>query len=85
MGPLYIYIYIYTYIYICENEDLFVYDYDPQKDKRFSGVVKLPHEPRPRLRICMIGDAAHNGEAKRLGIDTIDIEGIGSIRRTIKR
>ncbi|QHO53192.1 60S ribosomal protein [Arachis hypogaea] len=26
-------------------------NYDPQKDKRFSGSVKLPHIPRPKMKI----------------------------------
>lgn len=34
-------------------------NYDPQKDKRFSGSVKLPHIPRPKMKICMLGDASH--------------------------
>lgn len=34
-------------------------NYDPQKDKRFSGSVKLPHIPRPKMKICMLGDAQH--------------------------
>ena len=36
----------------------------------------------------MIGDAAHNEEAKRLGIDTIDVEGLAKFnknKKTIKR
>merc|ERR1712227_424197 len=35
-------------------------NYDPQKDKRFSGTVKLPNIPRPAQQICVIGDAAKN-------------------------
>ena len=27
-------------------------NYDPQKDKRFSGTVKLKHIPRPKLKVC---------------------------------
>ena len=34
-------------------------NYDPQKDKRFSGSVKLPHIPRPKMKLCMLGDALH--------------------------
>ncbi|KDO70394.1 hypothetical protein CISIN_1g0362322mg, partial [Citrus sinensis] len=34
-------------------------NYDPQKDKRFSGSVKLPHIPRPMMKVCMLGDAQH--------------------------
>merc|ERR1712189_106086 len=39
-------------------------NYDPAKDKRFSGTVNLPHIPRPKQKICIIGDAAHNDEAE---------------------
>lgn len=28
-------------------------NYDPQKDKRFSGTVKLPYTPRPSMKVCM--------------------------------
>jgi len=34
-------------------------NYDPQKDKRFSGSVRLPHIPRPKMKVCMLGDAQH--------------------------
>ena len=37
-------------------------NYDPQKDKRFSGAVKLPNIPRPKMKVCMLGDAQHIGE-----------------------
>jgi len=42
-------------------------DYDTQRDKRFSGVVKLPNIPRPRMKICVLGDAVHCEAAQ--GID----------------
>merc|ERR1719400_324358 len=28
-------------------------NYDPQKDKRFSGTVKLRHIPRPKFSVCI--------------------------------
>jgi large subunit ribosomal protein L10Ae len=31
-------------------------NYDPQRDKRFSGTVKLPTIPRPAMSICILGD-----------------------------
>jgi len=31
-------------------------NYDPQKDKRFNSSVKLPRIPRPKMKICMLGD-----------------------------
>ena len=42
-------------------------NYDPQKDKRFSGSVKLPHIPRPKMKVCMLGDAQHVEEVKIMG------------------
>ena len=27
-------------------------NYDPQKDKRFSGTVKLPYTPRPQMKVA---------------------------------
>ncbi|CAN6480699.1 unnamed protein product [Victoria cruziana] len=40
-------------------------NYDPQKDKRFSGSVKLPHIPRPKMKVCMLGDAQHVEEVPK--------------------
>eukprot|EP00826_Nyctotherus_ovalis_P049532 TRINITY_DN59_c0_g2_i1.p1 TRINITY_DN59_c0_g2~~TRINITY_DN59_c0_g2_i1.p1 ORF type:complete len:256 (+),score=129.94 TRINITY_DN59_c0_g2_i1:25-768(+) len=60
-------------------------DYDPQKDKRFAGSVRLPHVPRPKLKICVIGDAAHLEEAKKIeGIETKDLEGLRAFNRVKK-
>uniref|UniRef100_A0A915DLA7 Uncharacterized protein n=2 Tax=Ditylenchus dipsaci TaxID=166011 RepID=A0A915DLA7_9BILA len=38
-------------------------NYDPQKDKRFSGTVKLKNIPRPKLKVCVLGDQQHIDEA----------------------
>lgn len=43
-------------------------NYDPQKDKRFSGSVKLPHIPRPKMKICMLGDAQHVEEVIKISL-----------------
>ena len=32
-------------------------NYDPQKDKRFSGTVKLPYMPRPQMKVCCLSAA----------------------------
>ena len=45
-------------------------NYDPQRDKRFSGTFKLPVVPRPNLKCCIIGNAVHCEEAERIGVDT---------------
>ena len=44
-------------------------DYDPSKDKRFVGSVRLPNIPRESLKICLIADAKHEEEAKKAGVD----------------
>jgi large subunit ribosomal protein L10Ae len=59
-------------------------DYDTQKDKRFAGTVRLPHIPRPKLRICLIGDAKHMEEAKGLDIDIIDLDGLKKFNKEKK-
>merc|ERR1712111_318536 len=43
-------------------------NYDPQKDKRFSGTVKLRHIPRPKFSVCVFGDQQHCDEAKEKGV-----------------
>lgn len=44
-------------------------DYDPQKDKRFVGSVRLPNVPRPNLKLCIIADAKHEEEIKKNNVD----------------
>ncbi|KAH8984896.1 60S ribosomal protein I1-a [Lactarius hatsudake] len=39
-------------------------NYDPQPDKRFSGTVRLPNVPRPRMSICILADAADIDRAR---------------------
>jgi large subunit ribosomal protein L10Ae len=41
-------------------------NYDPQRDKRFSGTVRLPHVPRPRMSLCILADAMDVDRAKQL-------------------
>uniref|UniRef100_A0AAY5KWX4 Ribosomal protein n=1 Tax=Esox lucius TaxID=8010 RepID=A0AAY5KWX4_ESOLU len=38
-------------------------NYDPQKDKRFSGTVRLKTTPRPKFSVCILGDQQHCDEA----------------------
>ena len=55
-------------------------DYDPQKDKRFVGSVRLPNIPRPSLKICLIADAKHEEEAKKAGLD-IDLTSLDELKK----
>ena len=51
-------------------------DYDPQKDKRFVGTVRLPNNPRPNLKICIIADEKHKDEVtkNKIDVDVVDME-----------
>jgi large subunit ribosomal protein L10Ae len=59
-------------------------NYDPQKDKRFSGSVRLPNICRPKMNICILGDAYHNEEAEKLGIPFKDVEALKKLNKNKK-
>ncbi|CAK8683731.1 large ribosomal subunit protein uL1-like [Clavelina lepadiformis] len=59
-------------------------NYDPQKDKRFSGTVKLPHVPREKFRVCVLGDAAHCDEANANEIPCMDVEALKKLNKDKK-
>ncbi|KAK3226845.1 hypothetical protein Dsin_006707 [Dipteronia sinensis] len=59
-------------------------NYDPQKDKRFSGSVKLPHIPRPKMKVCMLGDAQHVEQAGKIGMDYMDVEALKKLNKNKK-
>ncbi|KAH9606437.1 hypothetical protein KSS87_002835, partial [Heliosperma pusillum] len=59
-------------------------NYDPQKDKRFSGSVKLPHIPRPKMKVCMLGDAQHVEEAEKIGMESMDVEALKKLNKNKK-
>jgi len=55
-------------------------DYDPQKDKRFAGSVRLPNVARPKLKICLIADQKHADEAAAAGLD-IDVTSLDNLKK----
>jgi large subunit ribosomal protein L10Ae len=59
-------------------------NYDPQRDKRFSGSVKLPHIARPKLSVCVLGDAFHIEQAKKLGVECMDVEALKALNKNKK-
>lgn len=48
-------------------------NYDASKDKRFSGTFKLPEQPRPGLRMCMLANEAHAEMCKEIGLDFLTV------------
>ena len=59
-------------------------NYDPQRDKRFSGTFKLPQIPRPNLKCCMLGNAAHCEQADRIGVDHMSVEDLKKLNKNKK-
>merc|ERR1712168_965676 len=59
-------------------------NYDPQKEKRFSGTVKLRHIPRPKFTVCLLGDQQHCDEAAANGIPSMDQESLKKMNKNKK-
>jgi len=59
-------------------------NYDPQRDKRFSGSFRLPHPCKPRVKVCVLGDQVHCDEAKKHNVDFRDIEALKALNKNKK-
>eukprot|EP00768_Dysnectes_brevis_P006969 gnl/Dysnectes_brevis/56_a71_13994.p1 GENE.gnl/Dysnectes_brevis/56_a71_13994~~gnl/Dysnectes_brevis/56_a71_13994.p1 ORF type:complete len:217 (-),score=60.01 gnl/Dysnectes_brevis/56_a71_13994:105-755(-) len=55
--------------------------YDPRKDRRFNVPLVLPNNPRPNLKICIIGDAFHCDMASELGLEHTDLDALKSFNK----
>jgi hypothetical protein len=63
-------------------------NYDPQRDKRFSGTVRLPRIPRPNMSICILGDQHDIDRAKHHGVDAMssdDLKKLNKNKKLIKK
>ncbi|KAL8933678.1 MAG: hypothetical protein Q9211_005648 [Gyalolechia sp. 1 TL-2023] len=63
-------------------------NYDPQRDKRFSGTVRLPAVPRPGMSICVLGDQHDIDRSKHQGIDAMssdDLKKLNKNKKLIKK
>ena len=59
-------------------------NYDPNRDKRFSGTFKLPTVPRPNMKLCVLGSAVHCEEAERIGLDHKSVEDLKKFNKNKK-
>jgi len=59
-------------------------NYDPQKDKRFSGTVKLPNVAKPKFTVCVLGNQAHIDEAKKHGIEHMSVDDLKKLNKDKK-
>merc|ERR1712048_1447856 len=60
-------------------------NYDPQKDKRFSGTIKLKHIPKPKYKVCLLGDQQHCDEAKGKGIPCMSADDLKKLNKDKKK
>ncbi|RVD83688.1 60S ribosomal protein uL1 [Arthrobotrys flagrans] len=59
-------------------------NYDPQRDKRFSGTVKLPQVPRPNMSVCILGDQHDIDRAKHVGVDSMSVDDLKKLNKNKK-
>jgi large subunit ribosomal protein L10Ae len=59
-------------------------NYDPQRDKRFSGSLKLPQVPRPNMTICIFGDAFDVDRAKSCGVEAMSVDDLKKLNKNKK-
>lgn len=59
-------------------------NYDPNKDKRFNGTIVLAHTPRPKLKVCILGNEAQYTEATELGLETMNVEDLKKLNKNKK-
>merc|ERR1712178_597397 len=55
-----------------------------EKKREFMETVELPHIPRPKLRICILGDAFHCEKAAGLGLDFKNADGLKAFNKNKK-
>ena len=59
-------------------------NYDPQRDKRFSGSFKLPTAPKTKFSVCVLGNAKHCEKADQLGVDKMTIDDLKKFNKNKK-
>jgi large subunit ribosomal protein L10Ae len=60
-------------------------NYDPTRDKKFSGSVVLPHRVKTSLTVIVIGDQQHFDEATAANITVIDSTGLQAFKKDKKK
>ncbi|KAI8053191.1 briggsae CBR-RPL-1 protein [Syncephalis plumigaleata] len=57
-------------------------NYDPQRDKRFSGTA--PKHPPPNMSVCVLGDAHHCDEAQKLNLPFMSADDLKKLNKNKK-
>merc|ERR1711934_73066 len=56
-------------------------NYDPQKDKRFAGTVKLRFVPKPKMQVCILGDQVHCDQAKANSLPNMSLDDLKKLTK----
>ncbi|KAI5935271.1 60S ribosomal protein L10a [Manis javanica] len=59
-------------------------NYDPQKDKQFSGTISLKSIPHPKLSVCVFRDQQHGEEIKAVDMPHMDTEALKKLSKNMK-
>jgi len=59
-------------------------NYDPIRDKRFSGTIKLPVPPRAKFTVCILGNQKHCDEAKAANIPFMNVDALTKLKKNNK-
>lgn len=59
-------------------------NYDPVKDKRFSGVVQLPNCPRPNFTVCVLGDENDLNKCREANIPCMSADDLAKLKKNKK-
>jgi len=59
-------------------------NYDPQRDKRFSGTFRLPVIPKISSSVCIIGNQKHCEKAEQIGVDKMNVEDLKKFNKNKK-
>lgn len=59
-------------------------NYDPQRDKRFSGTFRLPVIPKFTSTICVLGNQKHCEKADQLGVDKMTVDDLKKFNKNKK-
>ena len=59
-------------------------NFDPAKEKRFTGVVRLPNPTKFNYKVCILGDQVHLDEAKKLGVPCMGADQLAALKKNKK-
>jgi large subunit ribosomal protein L10Ae len=59
-------------------------NFDPARDRRLAGTVRLPLAPKKNFNLCLLGSAKHCEEAQALGIDHLSEDDLKKFNRNAK-